>query len=266
MGYEVGESIIYPGLGGYSILANPALKWTIPMKQAYIANHEPQQDLAAFLSSSYAHSPEAALAHRPLFTLHPSGTLRSSKLTPPANISPFVNSCGCSLGSHTFDSGQYFSVGGISEGGFTGDASEVFTDLGDAGGTDLDYPYYYAQWGNLYTYVEDLQTTYPNESVALQVSWTFSGLGVSVSWPPSVSVQGSQYVWQSYDQPTWYYAFTTSQSDFISSSSLLATQTGTQYTYIGTVNINYYGTGEGAAGSHSEGWSGGSINGDYVSG
>lgn len=67
-GYAVGESVIYPGYGGYTIISNPNIEWTVAMKKAYVATHQDQVDLAAFLKSPYANSPEALQARSPLAT------------------------------------------------------------------------------------------------------------------------------------------------------------------------------------------------------
>ena len=250
IGYQVGQSIIYPGNGGYSILANPEIHWTRASKLAYVNNHQAQADLNVFLNSAYAQSPEAQQARKPMLlkqSTHPSLQITNTVL----QTSNAVNSSTSTpTGSFTFDSGQYFSVNGATQGGFVGDGSTLTTELGNANGTNLDWPYFYAAW-TPYTEVMDLQGN--PISVNLQMQWTFAGTSFEVSYPPGVYPSSSSFTWDSGNQPTWDYTFAEGQS-FIWSSSTLATQTATTLFYAGTVNVSSGGTIQGYPGSHSEGY------------
>jgi hypothetical protein len=224
-GYKVGESIIYPGSGGYSIVDNPDINWTLQAKEAYVNNHQAQNDLATFLGSSYAK---------------------------PSIVSTDTDAY---LYGYTFNTGNYFPVSGNSSGGYLSDHSG-FEVTGDytVSGVQPSEPYDYSAWGPnsaVYDYANTPQ------SLDLSLTWTFVGWSISVSYPPSVSFNGTNYVWNSGPiSGGWYYSFS-APLGFISSSSLLRTQTSTTLAVQGTVNVSQNGGVYGYGGSLSEGYNGG---------
>lgn len=261
VGYRVGHSLIYPGRGGFSILADPSINWTQDAMLSYVKNHEAEQDLAVFLRSPYAHSAQAKEASQPLPVV-PTSTAAES-------IAPQSSSYMCNynattgLCSYPFNAGTFFAVNGY-QNGVIADHSVLTGHYG--GGTlysGLDYPYSYIAW-TPDTAVYDGNLSDNVTSVKLTLTWTFSGIGVSVGWPPNASIfqNSSGYTWDSGLQPTWYYEFYTT-SPIIWSNSLLATQTGTSYVATGVVNIKQAnGSIYGYSGTHSEGFNSGGIWGD----
>lgn len=224
-GYEVGESVIYPGSGGYSILADPTREWTVGAKTAYVGNHQAGKDLAAFLASPYADSPAVRQAEQQL------GILSGSDFGSSGPVAP--SAVPATAGSFRFRSGTYFTVSGNQHGGFVADGSMLVTGPGHAFGTNLEYPYRYAGWRPLAT-VYDIPD--PKVDVDLGFTWQFSGLWLAVSHPPGVTSGGGYYQWDSGPQYTWCYTFA-GKPGFISSLAWLPTQTGTTCVYGGSVTV-----------------------------
>jgi len=205
IGYEVGQSIIYPGYGGYSVLANPGAAWTVATRTAFLDNHQARQDLKTFLASPYAASPEARQ------------TLPDGRDVYPGGVVDVMPSVPARAGSF-----QFGAEGGGPPGSFLRDASTLETEPG-GNGMDLAWPYYFAGWAPC-AEVGDLADT--PQDVELGFSWTFSGLGVRLYRPHTVYSDGGGYAWSSGPQRSWYYAFL-APGVLIASSTTLVTQTGT---------------------------------------
>lgn len=251
VGYQVGDSIVYPSTGGYSILANPNKKWTNASKKAYVRNQQALKDLLTFSNSKYSHSPEAEAAGK----IPPVRTqIQRSRSPLTANV---VSSTSVSSGfvHFTFNDWDYFNVSGNSQGGFISDSS-VLTGESDPISTNssFQYPSNYLGWRPA-TSVMDLVGT-PN-NVKLNLSWNFSGWTFGISYPfPSVSPSSSGGTWNSGPQPTWDYTWVPSQQVIYTSSGVQSIN-GTTETIRGTVNVqNAYGGITGYTGTHTIGWNG----------
>jgi hypothetical protein len=244
-GYEVGKSIIYPGCGGYSVLANPSLNWTADSKSAYVNTRQARKDLNAFLGSVYANSAT--------FGVDGSGMPLTS------GNHPLVNRA--RLGVYYFRSISYFPVSGDVQGGVMEDESAIGSESGIAFGTKLDFPYKYVIW---YASTDVYDLAHNVVSVDLSLSWTFSSIPFTypcVSHPSSIASNGSRYSWSSGPQQTWYYAFIAPRG-IISSLSTFRSQIGTSYSNQGTVNVRGNGGVSGFAGVHYEGYDSKGIWGD----
>lgn len=253
VGYQVGDSIVYPSTGGYSILANPNKRWTNASKKAYVRNQQALKDLVTFSKSKYSHSPEAEAAGKiPHLQLRTQIQRSKSPLTANVVSSTFASS---GFVHFTFNDWDYFKVSGNVQGGFISDSS-VLTGESDpiSVNPSFQYPSNYLGWRPA-TSVMDLVGT-PN-NVKLNLSWNFSGWTFGISYPfPSVSPSSSGGTWNSGPQPTWDYTWVPSQQVIYTSSGVQSIN-GTTETIRGTVNVqNAYGGITGYTGTHTIGWNG----------
>ncbi len=261
-GYQVGDSVIYPSSGGYSILANPHKTWTTASKKAYVRNQQALKDLLTFADSPYSHSPEAQAAgtiarSQVKAQIQKSAPVPATKLANPADTSRLTSltSASSSFVHFTFNDWDYFTVSGNSQGGFISDSS-VLTGEADpiSVSPSFNSPSNYLGW-RPYTSVMDLIGT--PKTVQLNLTWNFSGVTFGVSYPfPSVSPSSNGGTWSSGRQATWDYTWAPSQQPIYASSGA-QTLTGTTEAITGTINVeNVYGTITGYSGTHTIGWNG----------
>lgn len=240
-GYAVGESIIYPSVEGYSILANPNIAWTTASKLAYVQNHQALKDLLTFAASPYSQSPEAQQAG-PINVAQINGTL--TRVSPTPNIALY------GFNHYTFNDSQYFNVNGNSEGGFLSDASVLTMALNLY--RKVAYPSGYLGW-RPNTSVIDLVGT--PVSVSLNVSWKFSGVTLGLTYPlPSVSSSSNGGSWSSGRQPTWDYTWLPTQQPIYANPTVYDLL-GTSETMMGTINVRQSdGAITGTSGTHTISW------------
>lgn len=238
IGYKVGESIMYPSLGGYSILANPHIAWTNASKLAYVHNQQALKDLQAFSASPYSRAPETQQA----------GPINSAQIQ--EALSPTPNLALWGFKQYTFDDWQYFAVNGDSQGGFLSDSSVLTISKNVIGG--YANPAGYLGWRPV-TSVMDLQGT--PVTVQLNIAWNFSGVTLGLSYPfPTVAKSNSGGSWYSGNQATWDYSWFPTQQPIYANPAVYDLF-GTSETMMGTINVREPDGGiTGTSGTHTISW------------
>ena len=114
LGYQVGESIVYPITGGFNIIANPNIHWTYEAKLAYVKNQQAERDLTILLNSSYANSPDIQHAKKPSKQLLDAiKNVENTSATNNANNTVAPSVTPISTYSHTFSTTAWGSLGGV---------------------------------------------------------------------------------------------------------------------------------------------------------
>ncbi len=238
IGYKGGESIIYPSVGGYSILANPHIAWTKVSRLVYVHNQQALKDLQTFSTSPYSRAPETQQA----------GSANSAQIQGALSPTPSLALYGFT--HYTFDDWQYFTVNGDLRGRFLNDGSVLTLSKNVFG--KMAYPAGYLGWRPV-TGVMDLQRT--PVSVALTIGWHFSGTTLGLTYPfPSVGKSNSGGSWNSPNQYTWDYTWAPTQQP-IYANPLVYDLWGTSETMMGTINVREPGGAiTGTSGTHTISW------------
>ncbi|NMP24900.1 hypothetical protein [Sulfobacillus harzensis] len=263
IGYRVGDSIIYPSAGGYSILANPKVKWTPALRKSYIQNRQQLRDLLTFASSAYSHSPEAQKAG-PVNVLEIEDTLNNRSIrqgTTNASQTNTVVSPASTNGfdHYTFSDSTGFTVGSSDE-GLIQDNSVLTAQANEFGGTGFENPNNYLGW-RPNTTVTDVAGT--NQSLDLSFIWTFHGWSYGLSYPsPSVAPTSTGGTWNSGTQYTWQYTWAPSSQPIYASPGV-ESLTGTTEQISATINsASLSGAITGYSGFHTIGWMNDAIEGN----